>query len=67
MPCYDSAPQGASMKTRRNFLKHIAVLYGYAGSSLICPELLFATDKSSTMKLGLVTYQWGMDLGPADR
>jgi len=32
-----------------------------AGSVRLYPNAVLAADKSATMKLGLVTYQWGMD------
>lgn len=46
-------------QSRRKFL-HSSALAG-AGLSLITPLSALAMNKSSTMKLGLVTYQWGKD------
>ena len=49
------------MKTRRDFLKQAAMLSAFIGSVWLSPAMAFATEASKKMKLGLVTYQWGMD------
>jgi sugar phosphate isomerase/epimerase len=51
------------MKSRRDFLKQSAILFACAGSGRFYPDPAFADEKSGKMKLGLVTYQWGMDWG----
>ena len=49
------------MKTRRDFLKQAAMITAYAGSMQFFPACMFSAKASEKMKLGLVTYQWGMD------
>ena len=49
------------MKTRRDFLKQTAMISACFGSVRLCPASVFAADEPKKMKLGLVTYQWGMD------
>ena len=49
------------MKTRRDFLKQAAMISACVGSVRLCPAMAFASEESEKMKLGLVTYQWGMD------
>jgi len=49
------------MKTRRDFLKQAAMLSVCACSVRLSPAMAFATGAPEKMKLGLVTYQWGMD------
>ena len=49
------------MKTRREFLKQAAMISAFIGSARLCPAMALATKASEKMKLGLVTYQWGMD------
>lgn len=50
------------MRTRRDFLKQAAVLTACFGSVRLCSASVFATQEpKKKMKLGLVTYQWGMD------
>jgi len=49
------------MNSRREFLKRVAVFCAGVGSVRLCSAPMFAAEKSATMKLGLVTYQWGMD------
>ena len=49
------------MNTRREFLQRTAMLCAGAGLARLCPNLVLAVEKSATMKLGLVTYNWGMD------
>jgi len=43
--------------SRRTFVKELAMLT----SAGLAPRILFAGDKDSKMKLGLVTYLWGKD------
>ena len=49
------------MTTRRDFLKQAAMLSTCLGAVRLCPNTVFAADEPAKMKLGLVTYQWGMD------
>jgi len=49
------------MKTRRDFLKQAAMLSAFIGSVRMCPAVVTHTGALGKMKLGLVTYQWGMD------
>jgi len=49
------------MKTRRDFLKQAAMISACFGSVRLCPASVFTAQESRKMKLGLVTYQWGMD------
>jgi len=49
------------MKTRRDFLKQAAMISAYVGAVRFCPAMAFAPEEPEKMKLGLVTYQWGMD------
>jgi sugar phosphate isomerase/epimerase len=42
---------------RRQFVKNLALLTGAS----VLPSLTWAAPKTSKMKLGLVTYQWGKD------
>jgi len=49
------------MKTRRDFLKQAAMLSACIGAVRLSPAMAFATGAQAKMKLGLVTYQWGMD------
>ena len=49
------------MKTRRDFLKQAAMISAYIGAVRLCPAMTFVAQAPEKMKLGLVTYQWGMD------
>ena len=49
------------MKTRRDFLKQAAMVSVCVGSVRLCPAFVFAAKEQKKMKLGLVTYKWGMD------
>ena len=49
------------MKTRRDFLKQVAMISACFGSVRLCPASVFAAEEQKKMKLGLVTYNWGMD------
>ena len=49
------------MNTRRDFLKQAAMISAYVGAVRFCPAMAFAPEEPEKMKLGLVTYQWGMD------
>ena len=49
------------MNTRRDFLKQAAMIAAYTGVVQLCPASVNAAKKQKKMKLGLVTYQWGMD------
>ena len=65
------------MKNRRDFLKQAAMISAYVGTVRLCPAMSFDTKETEKlklglangeraeapekMKLGLVTYQWGMD------
>jgi len=49
------------MKTRRDFLKQAAMLSVFAGVVQISPAMAIVAQRKNKMKLGLVTYQWGMD------
>lgn len=48
------------MTTRRDFLKQTTVLCSCVGSVRLL-DSVFAVERSATMKLGLVTYNWGQD------
>ena len=49
------------MKTRREFLKQAAMITACFGTVRLSPASVLAAEESKKMKLGLVTYQWGMD------
>jgi len=49
------------MKTRRDFLKQATMISAYIGAVRLCPAMTFVGQAPKKMKLGLVTYQWGMD------
>ena len=49
------------MKTRRDFLKQAAMISACFGSVRLSPASVYAAEEPKKMKLGLVTYQWGMD------
>jgi sugar phosphate isomerase/epimerase len=49
------------MKTRRDFLKQAAMISACVGAVRVWPNPVFAAVEPPKMKLGLVTYQWGMD------
>jgi len=49
------------MKTRRDFLKQAALFSACAGVARFFPATVFAAEEPPKMKLGLVTYNWGMD------
>ena len=49
------------MKTRRDFLKQAAIFSACVGTAGIFPDTVCAAEEPEKMKLGLVTYQWGMD------
>ena len=49
------------MKTRRDFLKQAAMISTCFGSVRLCPASVYAAQEPKKMKLGLVTYLWGMD------
>ena len=49
------------MKTRRDFLKQAAMFTACFGSVQLYPASVFAAEQRKKMKLGLVTYNWGMD------
>ena len=49
------------MNSRRHFLKQAAMIAAFTGSVRFCPASVLAAKAPKKMKLGLVTYQWGMD------
>ena len=49
------------MNSRREFLKQAAMFCACVGSVQLCSDTARAAEKPTAMKLGLVTYQWGMD------
>ena len=49
------------MKTRREFLKQAALSCVCVGAARLNPTPILAAETPKKMKLGLVTYQWGMD------
>ena len=49
------------MRTRREFLKEAALCCACVGAVRLYPTPLFAAETLQKMKLGLVTYNWGMD------
>ena len=49
------------MNTRRDFLKQAAAITACFSTARLCSASVFAAQEPKKMKLGLVTYQWGMD------